>query len=438
MRLIRVNACDSWSEEEFASGLEEWVGEDAVPGIAIAQPTTPSGVDFLVVTPYACTIVEIKGVTRAARGVVDIPAGSAWKANGEDLNLHLTGEGPNPIGQVQKYARSFGPRLRQDHLEGAYVDSLVLIVQSREAQAHEESERLRLRDESGLATVADTRVNVAVYARGQNIKGALKYFRQAGLYRGSVWDIPAVHQLFEILEIDSCPTEQELLDEGFERDAGAYSVRYDRRGTALTGASDPTTVIVPRRAYVPPRQPGYQAPSTPSPYGNPPSTWPKPKKSHGPLRAVLLTVMVLMFALLAWPAIWIALDANGGSSNAAEDGTAANSATTFLSPDRNTVCLATTASVRCDSTSVTYDMPSTPARCQSKPNWGHVFVLDAQGTARLECPATRRTAPAAAQSLGYGDRRTVGFITCVSERSGIRCSNGGHGFQTDRLRYDTW
>jgi hypothetical protein len=91
-------------------------------------------------------------------------------------------------------------------------------------------------------------------------------------------------------------------------------------------------------------------------------------------------------------------------------------------------------SVRCDIDDYSWTAPPRSPNCQL--SWGSRFKLEQGGAAVFDCYA--QELPAVEQTLGYGEARTVGTITCGSEPSGMTCadSSTGHYFRVSRETYE--
>ncbi|APZ52973.1 DUF6636 domain-containing protein [Salipiger abyssi] len=79
-----------------------------------------------------------------------------------------------------------------------------------------------------------------------------------------------------------------------------------------------------------------------------------------------------------------------------------------------------------------------PASCSGP--WGHKYVLLSRGPARLECGAPIKGAsPSGVDVAPYGVSSDWGGISCLSERTGLRCQNAdGHGFLLSRRVLKVW
>ncbi|MBN9888843.1 DUF6636 domain-containing protein [Salipiger abyssi] len=79
-----------------------------------------------------------------------------------------------------------------------------------------------------------------------------------------------------------------------------------------------------------------------------------------------------------------------------------------------------------------------PASCSGP--WGHKYELLSHGDVRLECGApVKGASPPGVDVAPYGVSSDWGGISCLSERSGLRCQNvDGHGFLLSRRVLKVW
>jgi hypothetical protein len=89
---------------------------------------------------------------------------------------------------------------------------------------------------------------------------------------------------------------------------------------------------------------------------------------------------------------------------------------------------------RCEVVSHTWVLPPRSLDCHL--NWGDRFHLTQGGGAGFNCYG--QEFPIAEQTLGYGQTRTLGTITCDSEYTGMTCtdSSTGHYFRVSRDSYE--
>jgi hypothetical protein len=106
----------------------------------------------------------------------------------------------------------------------------------------------------------------------------------------------------------------------------------------------------------------------------------------------------------------------------------------FQSPSGNVHCRYAAPLLRCEVLARAFPAPPPPADCAAR--WGDSFGLRAAGEPTLLCPADS-IRDDEAFVLGYGARWIGPGIACLSDESGMRCSNGaGHGFLLSRTRFD--
>jgi hypothetical protein len=109
----------------------------------------------------------------------------------------------------------------------------------------------------------------------------------------------------------------------------------------------------------------------------------------------------------------------------------------FQSPSGNVVCsmftqVDGTNEVHCAAGQ--HDWTATqPANCQA--NWGDRIDLQQGGPAHFGCYG--QDMPAPQETLGYGQGRALGTLVCVSESTGMTCTDAstGHFFRVSRETY---
>ena len=109
----------------------------------------------------------------------------------------------------------------------------------------------------------------------------------------------------------------------------------------------------------------------------------------------------------------------------------------FQSPSGNIQCGlyvgADGSGVRCDLSQMTgQSYRHRPPGCEF--DWGASFAVDATGKGYLAC-VSDVVGDGSGLVIGYGEVISLGGITCVSERSGMTCTNpAGHGFTVAKAR----
>jgi hypothetical protein len=110
----------------------------------------------------------------------------------------------------------------------------------------------------------------------------------------------------------------------------------------------------------------------------------------------------------------------------------------FRSPSGNINCTLSTPggdnAARCEVVDHTWTAPSPPPDCHL--NSGDRFYLTQGNAAVVGCYA--QEFPVAESTLGYGQSRSFGTITCDSEYSGMTCTDNstGHYFRVSRDTYE--
>ena len=110
----------------------------------------------------------------------------------------------------------------------------------------------------------------------------------------------------------------------------------------------------------------------------------------------------------------------------------------FRSPSGNINCTLSTPggdnAARCEVVNHTWTAPPPPPDCHL--NSGDRFYLTQGGSAVVGCYA--QEFPVAESTLGYGQSRSFGTITCDSEYTGMTCTDTstGHYFRVSRDGYE--
>jgi hypothetical protein len=83
-------------------------------------------------------------------------------------------------------------------------------------------------------------------------------------------------------------------------------------------------------------------------------------------------------------------------------------------------------SIRCDISQYTATTPERPADCDL--DWGMAFAMEPDGRGQVLCVGDTVITPDA-MTLPYGEIFRKAGMTCISEKTGLTCTNGkGHGF----------
>jgi hypothetical protein len=125
-----------------------------------------------------------------------------------------------------------------------------------------------------------------------------------------------------------------------------------------------------------------------------------------------------------------------GAGNASADGF-------FQTPSRNIGCVYVAPFavkdrpyLRCDIGGGLHPLPPRPRGCDL--DWGYGYSMSDTGRARPFCAGDTAKDPRA-PVLGYGRTWRRGPFACVSQRSGLRCTNrSGRGFFLSRERSYTF
>lgn len=115
--------------------------------------------------------------------------------------------------------------------------------------------------------------------------------------------------------------------------------------------------------------------------------------------------------------------------------TAANAAfQAFSSPSGNIGCYISGGYARCDIRDRDWTPPPRPADCNRHTSYGQGLFVRTHGQPDVVCAGD--TALTVENPLAYGSSVTVEGITCLSQESGMRCTNtDGRGFDMSRQGY---
>ncbi len=107
----------------------------------------------------------------------------------------------------------------------------------------------------------------------------------------------------------------------------------------------------------------------------------------------------------------------------------------FHSPSGNINCMLMSgedaSGVRCDMLEFTPSFRNRPADCDL--DWGDAFEVGVIGRGTLSSHGDTVIDPGSME-LGYGASATLGEFTCLSEETGVTCTNGrGHGFAISKV-----
>ncbi|MBD2302491.1 hypothetical protein H6G77_20380 [Aulosira sp. FACHB-615] len=98
----------------------------------------------------------------------------------------------------------------------------------------------------------------------------------------------------------------------------------------------------------------------------------------------------------------------------------AQAETSFQTPTGNIHCTILQANIRCDILKITAKIPPKPRSCEF--DWGHAFILDAQGRGYRGCYGDTTVNPQN-PVLQYGKTLRHEGIVCTSRRTGLTCVN---------------
>ncbi|AYE96540.1 hypothetical protein C0J29_18815 [Mycobacterium paragordonae] len=104
----------------------------------------------------------------------------------------------------------------------------------------------------------------------------------------------------------------------------------------------------------------------------------------------------------------------------------------FQTPSGNIACSLSSTGVACDINEHTYTPPP-PPECGQHLAWGDRFVLEPGKPATIHCHGDTVRVPGE-RTLNYGQTASAGTLSCISEQSGVKCtdSSSGHYFEVSR------
>lgn len=130
MKVIKIGALESSGEQTFMDEISTWVPPHHVEGIAVISPNGPVAADAVILTPSGPVVVEIKTLLSKVEGCLTLPVNDEWCSSDGPLELCLSGNDINPVGQTQTYAKGLRNHLtKRTGLQQTWVDGLVVLVQ---------------------------------------------------------------------------------------------------------------------------------------------------------------------------------------------------------------------------------------------------------------------------------------------------------------------
>ena len=109
---------------------------------------------------------------------------------------------------------------------------------------------------------------------------------------------------------------------------------------------------------------------------------------------------------------------------------------TFETPSHNILCWVSETMTGCQIVDYTYSVSPLPPECKSGQYPGGFMLMSGQ-PAKLSCndtPPGTYNGIRGHRTLDYGQSQTAGAMTCVSETSGVTCTDtsSGHFFRVSR------
>ncbi len=268
--LVRVQKGPGTSGEGL-SGAEarvvwlwrRWIGEHALPGLALVNVNVPRKggvrqVDALLFTPHGLLVCEIKGFTRPQPGVLTVPLNGPWLVNGEPAALHTLATA-NPHEQLRGGLFDTKNALQAAGMERFVSGAVILVPQDAV---------LELGDTSNVGPGIDV-----VVAKQKMLRRLVHQMRDRA--RQPCWSADTVLAACRALDLHTLtPARDELLADGFPATLPAA----EPASPALTTAVERTTPAPTATKQARPVKPGalLARPPRPKKTAPPPSSLPKP------------------------------------------------------------------------------------------------------------------------------------------------------------------
>lgn len=108
----------------------------------------------------------------------------------------------------------------------------------------------------------------------------------------------------------------------------------------------------------------------------------------------------------------------------------------FKSPSGNITCILDSTLVQCDISDYTFTPPP-PPECAQHIKWGNRFTLSPGKPGAVTCHGDTTEVPGE-PTLDYGKTISAGTLTCLSEQSGVRCTDTAskHFFRVSRDSFE--
>ncbi|MGV9674953.1 NERD domain-containing protein [Nocardia sp. NPDC003482] len=200
------------TERMVLDWLRGWNGTYKIVGVAVSGCYVPDRrggtradeTDLVVITPEACVVVEVKGITAPVGGILDCPPGGPWTLEGFDGSpLHVRAGDQNPLDQVSGAMYGLKNLTKRLGLE-TFVSGLVLIMTQPGQEITLRKEQSRTGMDVLVADPAELRAWFRRAARRKSVRGAEQ-----------------THALLEALNFGRSLTIADLVAEGFDSESPA-------------------------------------------------------------------------------------------------------------------------------------------------------------------------------------------------------------------------
>ncbi|MFF0494478.1 NERD domain-containing protein [Nocardia sp. NPDC004068] len=212
--------------------LRGWNGTYKIVGVAVSGCYVPDRrggtradeTDLVVITPEACVVVEVKGITAPVGGILDCPPGGPWTLEGFDGSpLHVRAGDQNPLDQVSGAMYGLKNLTKRLGLE-TFVSGLVLIMTQPGQEITLRKEQSRTGMDVLVADPAELRAWFRRAARRKSVRGAEQ-----------------THALLEALNFGRSLSIADLVAEGFGSESPAPQQDWPLQPPHPTDQSPPIT-----------------------------------------------------------------------------------------------------------------------------------------------------------------------------------------------------
>lgn len=303
------------TEKSVLGWMRTWNGQRKIGGIAISGCFVPdrrpgrtrdaTEIDLLVLTPQACVVIEVKGLTTAVGGELSCPANGPWSQTGVTGSpVHLRQNDTNPLDQLRASIFNIKNLTRQINLD-VFISGMVLVMPALGPRP--------------TLIKNDLPVGIDVMLGSEP---ALRQWFLANARHNPIWSAEQARSLLEALNFADAAPIPALIDQGFPSetqlrsepegsaqpqqyphpeleapDAPRPRISFGSTGAERFTASSESATGQPVTAAEP-RTPDPFTPQPTAPITQP-DAWPPPRRRHGWQPARLLVAATLWLGLAA-------------------------------------------------------------------------------------------------------------------------------------------